>query len=170
VALLDVRTTILLAALVLPAAGLLLRRRLAVLESGAGVDEEAFVLLRRLPLFAPLPVAAIESLALQTVREHHPCGAAVIEQGDVGAHFYVIEDGCAEVHRDGAFLCAYGREDFFGETALLHDAPRNATVLATAPLCVLVIERSDFLSAVGAHARSTHAARGVLAARSPAPA
>ena len=38
---------------------------------------------------------------------------------------------------------------YFGETALLSDAPRNATVKALTSLDVLTIAREDFLTLVG---------------------
>ena len=42
-------------------------------------------------------------------------------------------------------LSLLGPGDFFGEMALLDDEPRSATVVATEPLELVTIWRSDFL-------------------------
>ena len=53
-------------------------------------------------------------------------------------------EGEAEVTREGEHLATLGPGTFFGETALLLDQPRNATVAAKTDMVVEVIERRDF--------------------------
>lgn len=102
------------------------------------------------PLFAGLPPAAQESLAERLVRREVPAGAHVIEEGDPGDLFYLVESGHLTALRGGAVLSAMGPGDCFGEIALLRDVPRTATVVSDEPSTVLTLERDDFLSAVGA--------------------
>jgi CRP-like cAMP-binding protein len=81
-----------------------------------------------------------------------------VRQGDTGDHFYVVEQGIAEVLVDGVRIAERGDHESFGEIALLHDVPRIATVRARTPVTVLTIGRSEFLDAIGLHVRSLHAA------------
>ena len=145
---------------------LLLRRRLLELEAGAAVPERAYALLRGLPMFAPLPIATIENLARRSSVENHPAGAELIRQGDPGDKFYVIDEGTVDVLTDGNLLARDAAGDCVGEIALLRDQPRTATVRATAPLRVVVLERSDFLEGVSAHGRSMREATSLADARS----
>jgi CRP-like cAMP-binding protein len=84
-------------------------------------------------------------------------GTEVVRQGDVGDRFYLIARGGFEVRVDGVPQVRLGRGDFFGERALLHRAPRAATVVATEPGELFVLERGDFeqllASDLGARAR-----------------
>jgi CRP-like cAMP-binding protein len=57
-------------------------------------------------------------------------GDHIVEQGAAGERFYVILDGVVEVVRGELVLAELGPGDFFGETSLLLDQPRNATVRA----------------------------------------
>ena len=52
----------------LPALALVLRRPLFALEAQTAVPEHTFALLRAVPLFAPLPIARVETPALRASR------------------------------------------------------------------------------------------------------
>jgi len=143
--------------LVLPILALALRRRLGTLEAGARVPERAFKLLRELPTFSPLPIATVENLASRATTERFQNGAAIVTQGDPGAHFYVIDEGTVEARQDDILLARLSEREFFGEIALIRDIPRVATVQAVTPVGVLVIGRDEFLTAITAHQHSVHA-------------
>jgi MFS family permease len=153
------------AGLALPVAGVLLGRRLTRFGGGAQVSERAFALVRGLPLFAPLPLAMVETLALRLQPRQHEAGEVIVRQGDAGDTFYVIADGTVEVHRDGELRRRQDAGDFFGEIALLRDVPRTATVTAVGPVSTLAMQREDFLAGIGAHARSAVAAEAVVTDR-----
>ena len=51
------------------------------------------------------------------------------------------------------------------EIALLRDVPRSATVIATEPTRLLVIERQDFLLALSGHSDAGRAADNIVEAR-----
>lgn len=77
-------------------------------------------------------------------------GEIVFRQGEAGDYVYSIINGEAEVIReelDGEkILARLGPAEYFGEMALISDAPRTATVRAITPLEVITIARKDFLS------------------------
>lgn len=163
VAVLGAKGALVAAGLVLPLVAVVLHARLLALEAGAPVPERAFVLLRGLPIFAPLPLATVENLAVRATSERFEPGAAVVTQGDEGHSFYVISEGSVAVHEDGVLRRHMGPGEFFGGIALLRDVRRTATVRAATATTALAIERDDFLGGVSSHARSAHEAEGVVA-------
>ena len=68
----------------------------------------------------------------------------IIQEGAPGDAFYVIEKGSAKVTVGGESTGSLGVGDFFGELALLDDLPRTATVTATEPTTLFVIESDAF--------------------------
>ena len=128
------------------------------LQSTTPVSEHAFALLRRCPVFAPLPLATAEGLAARLIALQVPAGEEIITQGELGDRFYLIEEGAVEVLQDGTVLRRQGPGDSFGEIALLRDVPRTATVRALVPTRLLALDRDPFLVSVTGHADSRHAA------------
>ena len=97
-----------------------------------------------IPLFqslSPKQLAAVDAL-VTTIDV--PAGRVLIRQGEPGREFVVVIEGDAEVHRDGDVIATRGAGSFFGETALLLDQPRNASVVAKTAMTIDVIDRQDF--------------------------
>jgi len=106
-------------------------------------------LLRRNPLFATMDEAEIDLLVSRLGVERYSPGQVVIRQGDAGDTFYIVKRGHVEVaQRDergvSELVNQLDRGDYFGELALLHDAPRNATCRATVATELLTLRRPDF--------------------------
>jgi MFS family permease len=165
VAPLGARWAIVLTGVALPSLAIALRARLSAFEAGADVPEEEFGVLRRLALFASLPVATIENLALRAQRGSFGTGADIITQGAAADGFYVIQEGRVQVFVDGARRRQEGPGEYFGEIALLRGGLRTATVRALEPVKVLALARDDFLEGIGAHARSTREIEATMADR-----
>lgn len=165
IAVVDVRGALVATGLVLPLFALLARRTLNAIDSEIGVPEAEIDLLRRIPIFSPLPPAAIERLAASLVAVRVRAGAEVIRQGDEGDRFYVLRDGSVEVETDGRTIGTFGPGYFFGEIALLRDVPRTATVRATTDANLVALGRDDFVGAVTGHAPAARAADDVVSAR-----
>ena len=90
----------------------------------------------------------------------------MITQGDHGDRFYIVASGEVAVTVDGrAVERDGGPGSYFGEIALLHDAPRSATVTAARDAELLALERDEFLATVTGHAESAEAADAVVSAR-----
>jgi putative ABC transport system ATP-binding protein len=103
--------------------------------------------------FASLgPIVLAEVADRMTIETYAP-GADVVRQGDAGGKFYVIRKGSVDVRvaePDAARTVATLTDgDIFGETALLTDQPRNATVVAREPLELYVLGKTDFQGVVG---------------------
>lgn len=73
----------------------------------------------------------------------------IIKQGDDGDNFYVIESGCIDVYiasKEGPKLVnSYSDGDSFGELAIMYNAPRAATCVATnGPVKLWALDRASF--------------------------
>ena len=106
-------------------------------------------LLRRIALFTTMNEAEIDLLLSRLRAEHYSPGQVIIRQGERGDRFYIIKRGHVEVTiRDergvSEVVNQLARGDYFGELALLRDAPRSATCRATLPTEVLSLTRQDF--------------------------
>lgn len=117
-------------------------------------------LLRRVEIFAPLPLPALEQLAHSLSEVRFPGGAIVIRAGEPGDKFYVVADG--EVEIEGT---SFGAGSSFGEIALLRDVPRTATVTTRTDAVLYALERDEFLAAVTGSEPSSAAAEAVVARR-----
>jgi CRP-like cAMP-binding protein len=71
-------------------------------------------------------------------------GKTLTREGERGREFFIILEGEADVRRNTRLLPSLGPGDFFGEIALVTDAPRTATVTALTPLRALVITDRAF--------------------------
>ena len=84
--------------------------------------------------------------------ENHEPGSVIIEQGTLGSSAFFIRVGRVEVvrsrERDGeeVVLGKLGVGDYFGETALLSNEPRNASVRALTKTTLAVLGKSNFLT------------------------
>lgn len=78
-------------------------------------------------------------------------GDVVIQQGDEGDYYYVVESGtfdCFLEQSDGPAIKAtsYGPNGSFGELALMYNAPRAATIVATSDAVLWALDRITFRS------------------------
>jgi MFS family permease len=134
---------------ILPLLALAVYGRLAAID-GAVAPAPELDLIQRVPMFAPLSVAAKERIAAKLVPVSVPAGHVVIRAGETGDRFYVVGDGELEISADGLLRTAC-EADYFGEIALLRDVPRTATVKALVDTRLYALEREDFLAAVTGH-------------------
>ena len=148
VALLGTRGALVAVGLLLPLLVLCTVPALRVLAARVAATVPAAAWLRGVPLLAELPAAALEELARRAALVRAGVDAVVVADGQPGSRFYVIVDGRADVSVEGRLVRRLQAGDCFGESALLRDAPGNATVRAVGELRLLALERADFVAAV----------------------
>lgn len=142
-------------------------RGLSDLDRRAVVPVRELALLRRNPIFRPLPAPQLEAVARRAVWVTIPSGVEFIRQGEPGDRFYVLGSGRLRVLRDRVFLRELSTPgEGVGEIALLRGVPRTATVTTTADSTLLAIDRSPFLAAVTGHPDASAAAEREVARRS----
>lgn len=105
---------------------------------------------RKFPLFADLDDRELSAIAAVAKTRRYAKDDVVFHADESGDVFCLIREGQVKV----TMISPEGKEiilslldpgDFFGEMALLDDEPRSATVVATEPLELITIWRSDFL-------------------------
>jgi CRP-like cAMP-binding protein len=105
-------------------------------------------LLRRVPLFAGCSKGDLVRIAGIASEIDFKPGKVLIKEGAPGSEFFILVDGSAEIRRKGRKIDSVGPGDFVGETALMSDHPRNATVTTTSPAIALVVTKRSFQTLV----------------------
>lgn len=87
--------------------------------------------------------------ALET--QKFPAGTTIIKEGDAGEAFYLLESGEAEAFKAGTEnpVKHYKKGDYFGELALLNDAPRAASVVSKTDVKVATLGKDGFQRLLG---------------------
>jgi CRP/FNR family transcriptional regulator, cyclic AMP receptor protein len=99
--------------------------------------------LKSIPLFAGVPDEELGQIATFAQEVMVNEGRELVREGDFSYEFMAIEEGEAEVSRDGKHLADLGPGDFFGETGLLEKTLRNATVTAKTPMRLVTLTGWD---------------------------
>jgi len=139
--------------------------RLRIIDNTISTPGPDYALLREVPFFRPLPFAITEHLASELTPATYEPGDTIIQEGEPGDYFYVIESGRARASTDGRQLNEMGPGGWFGEIALLRRTPRTATVTASTRLDVKILTREEFLAAVTGNPDSVKSADDVISAR-----
>jgi MFS family permease len=138
-------------------------RRMRALDDEAAPTRQQ-LLVDGVPMFVPLSLAAKERLATRLQPLDVPAGTSIIQAGEAGDHFYLIDSGSVRIGLErGEKQSEAG--GYFGEIALLRDVPRTATVTAVTATRLYALERADFLSAVTGHALAEAAAHEIVGTR-----
>ena len=90
--------------------------------------------LKQIPLFSDAPDEELKQVGAFAEAKEVPEGEVVIEEGGFSRELLAIEEGTAEVTRDGEHVADLGPGDIFGEAGMLDDEMRNSTVTATSRL------------------------------------
>ncbi|HET9121291.1 MAG TPA: cyclic nucleotide-binding domain-containing protein [Solirubrobacterales bacterium] len=90
--------------------------------------------LKQIPLFADASDEELAKVAAfaesKEIAEGHPA----VTEGGFSRELLAIEEGTAEVTRDGEHIADLGPGDVFGEAGMVDDTMRSATVTATSRL------------------------------------
>ncbi|KAF2475548.1 camp-dependent protein kinase A regulatory subunit [Lindgomyces ingoldianus] len=107
--------------------------------------------LEEVPLLSSLTPYERSKIADALETRKYPAGTTIIKEGDVGESFYILESGEAEVYKRGVDKAVnrYKKGDYFGELALLNDAPRAASVVSTSEVKVATLGKDGFQRLLG---------------------
>jgi len=100
--------------------------------------------LSKVQLFSACSKRDLSRIAALVEEIEAPAGLVLMRQGDPGREAFVIANGRAKVTIRGKRSAKLGPGDCFGEMALLHRAPRSATVTAETDMQLFVIGSREF--------------------------
>jgi len=100
--------------------------------------------LKPIPVFAGLSKRELKRVAECAEEMHVDAGETMLYEGRYAFEFFAIEEGAAEVVRDGRHVADLGPGDVMGEIGALTHGQRDGSVIAKAPTTVIFIRAQDF--------------------------
>jgi len=100
--------------------------------------------LRSVDIMKNLSQEEISALCDAIVIRQYEKGDLVIHEGDLGHECFIVQEGKLGAQKGGVTVRTYGPSEYFGELALLLDAPRAASVIALEPCVMLVLGAKEF--------------------------
>jgi CRP/FNR family transcriptional regulator, cyclic AMP receptor protein len=99
--------------------------------------------LRRLPLFGELDHHDLSTIARHVGEAEAAPGDVLFEQGSIPYELFVVEEGTAEITRDGERVGTIGPGDVVGEMGLMRLQRRTATVRVTTQMRAVTVSAED---------------------------
>jgi CRP-like cAMP-binding protein len=99
--------------------------------------------LKTLPLFSALSEKALNTVAVFAAETSVSAGKTLVHEGDYSYDLIVIDEGTADVVRDGQVVASLGPGDVFGEIGMLEGGKRNADVVATSSMRLITLSKWD---------------------------
>ena len=90
--------------------------------------------LTAIPIFSELSPQEANRLATFATETSAAEGQILMKEGDYSVELIAIEEGTADVVKDGKKIASVGPGDLIGEMGLLEHLPRNADVIASSPM------------------------------------
>jgi CRP-like cAMP-binding protein len=101
-------------------------------------------LLRHASLFSACTEDELARIAALATPRDASAGDLLCTEGAPGDEFFVVVEGTAEVSVGGDKVGDVEAGAFFGEMALIDGGERTATIRASTPMQLLVLNRDDF--------------------------
>lgn len=95
--------------------------------------------LKSIPLFASFGKRQLRRIAQVADEIDIPAGKELLHEGNFAYEFMIINEGRAEVIRDGEHVADLGPGDVLGEIAALDRGKRNASVVAHSSMSLIVM-------------------------------
>ncbi len=109
-------------------------------------------LLAGIPLFSACSDKELKHISNLVVPTTVPAGKVLMVQGQAGVEAFVVASGTADVSIDGESVATVGAGQILGEMTLLDRMSlRTATVTATTPMELLVLEPRAFSDLIEQH-------------------
>lgn len=135
-----------------------------------GQPDMAQAALQTVPFFSRLNQEEAAELSSRLVPRRYPAGQIIFHRGDPGGLLYIIVEGKVKITHSTAdgqevMLAILGADDFFGELALLDDAPRSATAEVIETAETLTLHRGEFVRFLEGNPRFAYHVMHTLAKR-----
>jgi len=127
-------------------------------------------ILQKVDFFYSLSYSELDELIKTLKKRTVPSGQTIIRQGEKGDAFFMIVSGSVSVSVKKGMVgqkkvAELGAGDFFGETALVTEEPRNATITADERCELFVLYKKDFKKILLANPKISTIINKVLAER-----
>uniref|UniRef100_A0A7S2QVC4 cGMP-dependent protein kinase n=1 Tax=Triparma pacifica TaxID=91992 RepID=A0A7S2QVC4_9STRA len=112
-------------------------------------------ILKKVDVLKPLTIPQLQRLCDCMAEEEHEEHDVVIKQGETGERIYIVESGELvvtqhdEEHGAEREMMKLGKNDYFGERALMYNEARAATIVACTHVKLLTCSRQAFEEVVG---------------------
>ena len=121
-------------------------------EKSPGETARIRAILDKNIMFAFLDESQLKKLTFAMFQRDHAEGDVIIQQGDQGDNFYLLEEGTCDVFVQKSpgepevkvMTCTPDDHNSFGELALMYNAPRAATVKAAGKCKLWALDRLAF--------------------------
>ena len=123
--------------------------------------------LKSIPLFQTVTDEELDQIAPFAEEVQVEAGTELVKEGDYSYQFMAIEEGSAEVLRNGEHVADLGPGDFFGEIGLLEKALRTATVVAKTDMRLITLTGWDMKRMEKAMPEAVDRVRAVIEERRP---
>jgi CRP-like cAMP-binding protein len=90
--------------------------------------------LTAIPIFSELSPEEAKRLAAFATETSAAEGQILMKDGDYSVELIAVEEGSADVIKDGSVIAHLKAGDLIGEMGLLEHRPRNADVIASSPM------------------------------------
>ncbi|MBK9450625.1 MAG: cyclic nucleotide-binding domain-containing protein [Bacteroidetes bacterium] len=120
---------------------------------------EIVLMLKASALFSETPENTLAEVAAIVIVEQVPEGDVLFQKGDTGDCMYLIAEGEIRIGDGATIFATLGKNDFFGELALVETEPRSADAVAATDCLLLRIDQDDFYELIEDR---TEVARGIL--------
>lgn len=105
-------------------------------------------MLKDLSIFASIPTPLLDQIENQAQKTTLDSGEFIFQENSPANEMYLILSGTVEVYKEiegqNQKIATLTAGDFFGETALVTNNPRNATIITLTTVELLVITRQLF--------------------------
>lgn len=113
---------------------------------------ETVLFLKAVPVFQKVDGEGLRYLAEKAQEKIVEAGSLIFKENEMGEVMYIIRRGKVEVFQEISggkkTLAVLGEKDFFGEMAILEEAPRSASAIAVEDGVLISIDKERFHQAI----------------------